>query len=53
MADTMLQFTDLIRKPDTDRRGYRHIQLENGLKILVISDPESEKAAACMRVEIG
>jgi insulysin len=29
------------------------VELENGLKILLISDPETDKAAAAMDVHIG
>ena len=29
------------------------MELENGLKILLISDPETDKAAAAMDVHIG
>ena len=32
-----------IRKPDTDKRLYRRIQLENGLVILLISDPDMKE----------
>jgi hypothetical protein len=34
-------------------RLYRGVELVNGMKILLISDPETDKAAAAMDVHIG
>ena len=53
MATAGVTFKENICKPDTDKRNYRHVSLNNGLQVLLVSDPESEKAAACLRVEIG
>jgi insulysin len=36
-----------------DTRDYRAITLANKLKVLLISDPDSEKAAAAMDVGVG
>lgn len=40
-------------KPDLDDRKYRYIQLPNDLKALLIHDPEADKAAAALDVNIG
>ena len=41
------------RKPDSDNRAYRLIQLPNGLDCVLISDPETQTAAAAMAVAAG
>lgn len=40
-------------KPDLDNRSYRYIQLPNNLKALLIHDPETDKAAAALDVNVG
>lgn len=42
-----------ILKPDSDERMYRPLELENGLTVLLISDPEAEAAGAAMTVAVG
>ncbi|XP_020398150.1 insulin-degrading enzyme-like 1, peroxisomal isoform X2 [Zea mays] len=37
----------------SDKREYRRVVLANALEILLISDPDTDKAAACMEVEVG
>jgi secreted Zn-dependent insulinase-like peptidase len=36
-----------------DPRAYRTLTLANGLKVLLVSDPESDKAAAAVNVSVG
>ncbi|KAF0691537.1 Aste57867_17268 [Aphanomyces stellatus] len=36
-----------------DERDYRHLELENGLCVLLVSDSEAEKSAAAMDVRVG
>lgn len=36
-----------------DSRDYRVLTLENGLNVLIVSDPEADKAAASMNVRVG
>ena len=43
---------NLIKSPNDDRE-YRSIKLENNLKILLISDPDTDKAAASLDISIG
>ncbi|CAO1946196.1 unnamed protein product [Urochloa humidicola] len=37
----------------SDKREYRRLVLPNALEILLISDPDTDKGAACMEVEVG
>ena len=43
---------DLIVSP-SDPFQYRYLELDNGLKALLVSTPESDKAAAAMTVAVG
>ena len=38
--------------PD-DQRVFKHLQLQNGLQVLLISDQDAEKAAAALAVNVG
>jgi len=40
-------------KPFTDKRSYRFLQLQNKLRVLLVSDPESTRAGAALRVNVG
>uniref|UniRef100_A0A0R3WFR8 Peptidase_M16 domain-containing protein n=1 Tax=Taenia asiatica TaxID=60517 RepID=A0A0R3WFR8_TAEAS len=42
-----------ITKSESDNRVYRAITLTNQLKFLLISDPYTDKAAACLAVGVG
>mmetsp|Transcript_39276 Transcript_39276/g.92615 ORF Transcript_39276/g.92615 Transcript_39276/m.92615 type:complete len:1005 (-) Transcript_39276:62-3076(-) len=42
-----------IRKPDADARDYRLIKLDNELEIVLVSDPETNIAAAALAVAAG
>lgn len=44
---------DNISKSQQDSRNYRGLQLSNGLKVLLISDPTTDKSAAALSVEVG
>ncbi|CAE7211015.1 unnamed protein product [Rhizoctonia solani] len=46
-------FMKEIRKAEIDDRTYRYIKLENGLEALLIHDPNADKSAASLDVEIG
>jgi insulysin len=51
--------TDAVKETVTpiispyDSRDYRVLTLENGLNVLLVSDPEADKAAASMNVRVG
>ena len=42
-----------IKKPKTDKLNYGFKVLSNGLKVLLISDPDTNKSAAALGVNIG
>eukprot|EP00930_Biecheleria_cincta_P037773 TRINITY_DN25951_c0_g1_i2.p1 TRINITY_DN25951_c0_g1~~TRINITY_DN25951_c0_g1_i2.p1 ORF type:complete len:1026 (+),score=169.95 TRINITY_DN25951_c0_g1_i2:39-3080(+) len=42
-----------IEKPQTDHREYCPLQLENGMRVLMISDSKCDKAAAALSVKVG
>ena len=48
----MSVYDDIVKSPSDDR-DYLGFKLSNKLKVVVVSDPTTEKAAASMNVEIG
>ena len=44
---------DDIVKSETDDRVYRGLVLNNDMKVMLVCDPKTEKAAASMDVHIG
>ncbi len=44
---------DLVHKAPTDDREYGLVELDNGVRGLVISDPDTDMAAAAMHVRVG
>lgn len=42
-----------FKKPDSDSRDYQSLVLENGLSVLLISDPTTEVAGAAVNVGVG
>ncbi len=42
-----------IIKSKSDLRDYRHITLPNKLQCLLISDPDADKSAAALDVNVG
>ncbi|KAL1396625.1 hypothetical protein pipiens_010394 [Culex pipiens pipiens] len=51
-ADKLTRFDDIV-KSQQDNRLYRGLRLSNGLKVLLISDPTTDKSAAALAVEVG
>lgn len=49
----LVQRFDNLLKSQQDNRDYRALQLANGLKCLLISDPATDKAAAALTVAVG
>ena len=47
------RLADKLEKPLVDDRTYRVIKLPNELEALLIHDPETDKAAAAMDVNVG
>lgn len=48
-----LLYTMPIEKPHSDNKEYRLIKLSNGLEVLLVHDAKTDKAAACMNVNVG
>ncbi|OXA44783.1 Insulin-degrading enzyme [Folsomia candida] len=42
-----------ISKPPLDRRTYLGVLLPNGMKVILVSDPNTTKAAAALSVSVG
>ena len=42
-----------IVKSGADERNYRGLVLENGMKVVLVSDPTTDKSAAALDVHIG
>ncbi|MBO87298.1 MAG: hypothetical protein CL927_18275 [Deltaproteobacteria bacterium] len=42
-----------IRVPPLDDRTYHYFELENGMKAMVVSDPDADMAAAALDVHVG
>ncbi|MRI34825.1 hypothetical protein EOPP23_17750 [Endozoicomonas sp. OPT23] len=51
--DPMDKTSQVIIKSPADDRDYRYLTLDNGLKALLISDPDTDKAAAAVDVNVG
>jgi insulysin len=44
---------DNVLKSVEDKRSYRGLVLDNDLKVLLVSDPLTDKSAAALSVNIG
>ncbi|TGZ79465.1 LuxS/MPP-like metallohydrolase [Ascodesmis nigricans] len=42
-----------LEQPDLDNRSYRVIELPNRLEVLLVHDPDTDKASAAMDVHVG
>ena len=42
-----------IKKAITDKRDYEYFKLKNGIKVLVVSDSETEKSGVAVNVGVG
>lgn len=51
--DLVLQKIDNIVQSVEDKRFYRGLILSNHMKVLLVSDPETDKSAAAMDVNVG
>lgn len=52
-SNFILKRVDNIIKSDEDKRIYRGLELTNRMKILLVSDPSTDKSAAAMDVNVG
>ncbi|VVC86828.1 unnamed protein product [Leptidea sinapis] len=46
------RYTDIVKSQE-DKREYRGLELANRLKVLLVSDPSTDKSAAALDVNIG
>lgn len=44
---------DNIVKSSEDKRDYRGLELSNGMRVVLVSDPSTDKSAAALCVNIG
>ena len=51
-ASIRLQLDDISKSPE-DKRSYRGILFQNGLKAILVSDPTTDLSAASLAVRIG
>lgn len=49
----ILRRIDDIIKSEEDKRQYRGLELANRMKVLLVSDPNTDKSAAAMDVNAG
>jgi len=52
-ADNVERITDTLEKPELDDRSYRVIRLSNKLEVLLVHDPDTDKASASVNVNVG
>lgn len=47
-----MRFDNIVKSPN-DKKDYRGLILHNKLKVLLISDPTTDKSAASLDVNVG
>ena len=52
-ADPVVHRGEEIERSASDLRDYRYLRLANGLQVMLVSDTDSEKAAASLDVNVG
>lgn len=56
-SDSVVQISEsegsVIKTPEGDSRFYRYITLDNGLRVVLVSDSQTKKAAASLDVHVG
>ncbi|MEM9620317.1 MAG: insulinase family protein [Pseudomonadota bacterium] len=52
-ADAASAETTVVRKSPNDTRSYKYLTLPNSLRVLLVSDPDTEKSAAALSVYRG
>ncbi|XPE45465.1 hypothetical protein ACNKHO_17705 [Shigella flexneri] len=49
----MAIFQETIRKSEKDTRQYQAIRLDNGMTVLLVSDPQAVKSLSALVVRVG
>ncbi|OQR75122.1 insulin-degrading enzyme-like [Tropilaelaps mercedesae] len=52
LLDQISSMHDIV-KSESDKNDYRGLVLKNGMKVLLVSDPSTDKAAAALSVQVG
>lgn len=52
MESKVIQRIEVVKSPE-DARAYRSIELSNRMKVLLVSDPSTDKSAAALDVNVG
>lgn len=52
-TQSVLANQETVVKSQNDQRQYRYVELDNGLKVILVSDSSADKSAASMDVHIG
>ncbi|KLO18632.1 hypothetical protein SCHPADRAFT_925084 [Schizopora paradoxa] len=52
-SESHFLYTLPLQKPHSDHKEYRLIKLSNGLEVMLVHDAKSDKAAACMNLNVG
>ncbi|CAH1259207.1 IDE [Branchiostoma lanceolatum] len=52
-SESIRHLYDNVIKSAGDKRTYRGLELANGMKVMLVSDPTTDKAAAALDVNIG
>ena len=50
---SVLEQTEEVKSPPRDKKQYRWLRASNGLRVLLVHDPDTEKAAAALEVHAG
>ena len=50
---SVLEQTEKVKSPPRDKKQYRWLRASNGLRVLLVHDPDTEKAAAALEVHAG
>ncbi|OTF71911.1 hypothetical protein BLA29_014779 [Euroglyphus maynei] len=53
MATNSIKRFENIIKPNEDKRNYLGLKLTNDLKVILVSDPETDISAASLSVHVG
>ena len=53
MKPPIERVTDKLEAPALDNRSYRVIRLNNKLEVLLVHDPDTDKAGAAVNVNVG
>lgn len=53
MCGLLVSLLSAVRRPVHDKRAYRYVLLSNGTKVLLVSDPDGDEAAASVAVGVG